>query len=77
MPTAAAELVAFGQRVRCNKPVVQAQRHGVHDLAGELRVKTPVDMPEGRISGEVAGQEMTEENIMRLASVMDAQAAAF
>ncbi|WP_274576943.1 sugar ABC transporter ATP-binding protein [Sulfitobacter sp. PR48] len=32
---------------------------------------------EGRISGEVAGHEMTEENIMRLASVMDAQAAAF
>lgn len=32
---------------------------------------------EGRISGEVAGHDMTEENIMRLASVMDAQAVSF
>lgn len=30
---------------------------------------------EGRISGQVAGDEMTEENIMHLASVMDAGAA--
>jgi len=29
---------------------------------------------EGRISGQVSGDEMTEENIMYLASVVDARA---
>jgi ribose transport system ATP-binding protein len=28
---------------------------------------------EGRISGEVAGETLTEKNIMRLASVVDTQ----